>query len=64
MQDAFTLAMNRFNTRTGHMERIPNDGIEASTRFMVLNEHKIVFDGSTLELVHTQDPWLKEYLSE
>jgi phospholipid/cholesterol/gamma-HCH transport system ATP-binding protein len=64
LQDAFTLAMNRFNTSTGHMERIPNDGIEESTRFLVLNEGKVVFDGSTLDLVHTQDPWLKEYLSE
>jgi phospholipid/cholesterol/gamma-HCH transport system ATP-binding protein len=64
LQDAFTLAMNRFNTTTGHMERIPDGGIEESTRFMVLNQHKVVFDGSTLDLVHTQDPWLREYLTE
>jgi phospholipid/cholesterol/gamma-HCH transport system ATP-binding protein len=62
LQDAFTLAMNRFNQTTGKMERIPNNGIDDSTRFLVLNEGKIVFDGSTLELVHTTDPWLKEYL--
>jgi phospholipid/cholesterol/gamma-HCH transport system ATP-binding protein len=62
LQDAFTLAMNRFNQTTGKMERIPNKGIDDSTRFLVLNEGKIVFDGSTLELVHTTDPWLKEYL--
>ena len=29
----------------------------------LLNEGKIVFDGTTEELVHTTDPWLKEYLS-
>jgi phospholipid/cholesterol/gamma-HCH transport system ATP-binding protein len=62
LQDAFTLAMNRFNQTTGKMERIPNNGIDDSTRFLVLNEGKIVFDGSTRELVHTTDPWLKEYL--
>jgi phospholipid/cholesterol/gamma-HCH transport system ATP-binding protein len=62
LQDAFTLAMNRFNQTIGKMERIPNHGIDDSTRFLVLNEGKIVFDGSTLELVHTTDPWLKEYL--
>jgi phospholipid/cholesterol/gamma-HCH transport system ATP-binding protein len=63
LQDAFTLAMNRWNPEKGHMERIPNDGIEASTKFLVLNEGKVVFDGSTEELVSSDDPWLKEYLS-
>jgi phospholipid/cholesterol/gamma-HCH transport system ATP-binding protein len=63
LQDAFTLAMNRFNQITGKMERIPNDGIDDSTKFLVLNEGKVVFDGTTLELVHSTDPWLREYLS-
>jgi len=63
LQDAFTLAMNRFNTQTNAMERIPNDGIDESTKFLVLNEGRIVFDGSTRELVGSNDPWLREYLS-
>ncbi|HWZ51381.1 MAG TPA: ATP-binding cassette domain-containing protein [Granulicella sp.] len=63
IQDAFTLAMNRYNPEKGRMERIPDDGIEPSTKFLVLNEGKVVFDGSTEELVSTDDPWLKEYLS-
>jgi phospholipid/cholesterol/gamma-HCH transport system ATP-binding protein len=63
LQDAFSLAMNRFNPATGKIERIPNNGIDDSTRFLVLNEHRIAFDGATLELVHSDDPWLKEYLS-
>ncbi len=62
LQDAFTLAMNRFNQSTGKMERIPNGGIDDSTKFLVLNEGKVVFDGTTMELVHTSDPWLKDYL--
>jgi phospholipid/cholesterol/gamma-HCH transport system ATP-binding protein len=62
LQDAFRLAMNRFNKETGEVERIPNDGINDSTKFLVLNEGHVVFDGTTLELVHTSDPWLKEYL--
>lgn len=63
MQDAFTLAMNRFNVATGRMERIPNGGLEDTTKFLVLNDGKVVFDGTTLELVHTTDPWLKEFLA-
>ncbi|HMH13560.1 MAG TPA: ATP-binding cassette domain-containing protein [Edaphobacter sp.] len=63
MQDAFLLAMNRFNAQTGKVERIPNGGIDDSTRFLVLNEGRVVFDGTTLELVHSTDPWLRDYLA-
>jgi phospholipid/cholesterol/gamma-HCH transport system ATP-binding protein len=63
LQDAFLLARDRFNQQTGKIEPIPNDGIDDSTRFLVLNEGRVVFDGNTHELVHTNDPWLKEYLS-
>jgi phospholipid/cholesterol/gamma-HCH transport system ATP-binding protein len=63
LQDAFLLARNRFNQKTGKIESIPNGGVDDSTRFLVLNEGRVVFDGNTHELVHTNDPWLKEYLS-
>ena len=63
LQDAFLLARNRFNPQTGEIEPIPNGGIDPSTKFLVLNEGKIVFDGTTEELIHTTDPWLKDYLS-
>jgi phospholipid/cholesterol/gamma-HCH transport system ATP-binding protein len=63
LQDAFLLARDRFNQQTGKIEPIPNDGIDDSTKFLVLNEGRVVFDGNTHELVHTNDPWLKEYLS-
>ena len=63
LQDAFLLASNHFNPQTGKIGPIPNGGIDDSTRFLVLNEGHVVFDGNTHELVHTNDPWLKEYLS-
>ena len=63
LQDAFTLATHRFNKETGHMEPIPDGGIDDSTRFLILNEGSIVFQGSTLELVHSEDPWIKDYLA-
>ena len=63
IQDAFTLATHRFNNEAGHMEPIPNGGIDDSTRFLILNEGTIVFHGHTLELVHSEDPWIKEYLA-
>lgn len=63
LQDAFLLARNHFNTQTGKIEVIPNGGVDDSTKFLVLNEGRIVFDGTTQELIHTTDPWLKDYLS-
>jgi phospholipid/cholesterol/gamma-HCH transport system ATP-binding protein len=63
LQDAFLLARNRFNSETGKVEQIPNDGIDDSTKFLVINEGRVVFDGTTHELVHSTDPWLREYLS-
>jgi phospholipid/cholesterol/gamma-HCH transport system ATP-binding protein len=63
MQDAFLLAMSRFDVQTGKVERLPDGGIDDSTKFLVLNEGKVVFDGTTLELVRSTDPWLRDYLA-
>jgi phospholipid/cholesterol/gamma-HCH transport system ATP-binding protein len=63
LQDAFALARNRFNAQTGRMELIPDGGIDDSTKFLVLNEGKVIFDGATEALVHSTDPWIKEYIS-
>ena len=63
LQDAFMVATHRFNTQTGKVEPIPDRGIDANTRFLVVNNGKIVFDGATLELTHSEDPWLREYLA-
>lgn len=63
LQDAFLLARNRFNPQTGTIEPIPGNGVDPRTKFLVLNEGRIVFDGTTEELIHTDDPWLKDYLA-
>jgi len=63
LQDAFTLARNRFNPTTETMELIPDNGVDPTTRFLILNEGRVHFYGTTQELVHTTDPWLKDYIS-
>jgi len=63
LQDAFYLATNHYNEEKGGAEKIPDNGIDERTKFLMLNEGKIVFDGTTLELTHSDDPWLKEYLA-
>ena len=63
LQDAFSLATHRFNPETNQVELIPNRGIDERVRFLVLNDGAVVFHGSTEELIHSEDPWLKEYIS-
>jgi phospholipid/cholesterol/gamma-HCH transport system ATP-binding protein len=63
LQDAFVLASHRFNRETNKMEPLPEGQADPSTSFLVLNDGKLVFDGTTHDLVHSDDPFLKEYLS-
>jgi phospholipid/cholesterol/gamma-HCH transport system ATP-binding protein len=63
LQDAFTLATHTFDRAQNHMVPIPNGGLDPKTNFLVLHDGHIVFDGSTHDLVHSEDPFLKEYLS-
>jgi phospholipid/cholesterol/gamma-HCH transport system ATP-binding protein len=66
LQDAFILATNRFDPATNGMKPLPKDGadggIDGGTKFLLLNEGKIVFHGTTEELVRSDDPWVKRYL--
>jgi phospholipid/cholesterol/gamma-HCH transport system ATP-binding protein len=63
LQDAFTLATHTFDRGQNHMVPIPDGGLDPKTNFLVLHDGHIVFDGSTHDLVHSEDPFLKEYLS-
>lgn len=63
LQDAFTLVSHRFNRETNKMEPLPERQTDPLTSFLMLDEGKLVFDGSTHDLVHSDDPFIKEYLS-
>lgn len=63
LQDAFMLATHRFNGKTNQMEQLPSNQADPQTSFLVLHLGKLVFDGSTHELVHSDDPFLREYLA-
>src|SRR5579875_1773055 len=63
LQDAFLLASHRFDREANKMEPLPEGHSDPQTSFMVLNEGRLVFDGSTHDLVHSDDPFLKQYLS-
>jgi phospholipid/cholesterol/gamma-HCH transport system ATP-binding protein len=62
LQDAFTMATHRWSPEKNCMEKMPGGELDESTKFLVLNEGRVVFDGETRALTHTEDPWLKAYL--
>jgi phospholipid/cholesterol/gamma-HCH transport system ATP-binding protein len=62
LQDAFTLATHHYNKQTNHMEKLPNGEVDSNTSFLVLHEGKMVFDGTTEDLVHSEDPFIKSYI--
>jgi phospholipid/cholesterol/gamma-HCH transport system ATP-binding protein len=63
LQDAFTLATHYFDRERNGMVRLPEGEADRDTSFMMLHEGRLVFDGTTHDLVHSDDPFLKEYLS-
>ena len=63
LQDAFVLAMHRFNREKGAMEPLPVHQTDPNTSFMMLHQGRLVFEGTTKELVESTDPFIQEYLS-
>ncbi len=63
LQDAFMLATHYFDRDQNTMVALPEGEADRDTSFMLLHEGKLAFDGSTHDLVHSDDPFLKEYLS-
>ena len=63
LQDAFTLATHTFNGEENRVTKLPDGGIDDSTSFLMLHDKKLAFNGSTHDLVHSDDPFIKEYLS-
>ncbi len=63
LQDAFTLATHIYNQEAGHMVPLPKGQIHSNTTFLVLHQGKLIFDGTTHDLVASQDPFIREFLA-
>jgi phospholipid/cholesterol/gamma-HCH transport system ATP-binding protein len=62
LQDAFVLSTHHFNRTTNQMEPLPAHQADPNTSFLMLDRGRLVFDGTTHELVHSQDPFIREYI--
>jgi phospholipid/cholesterol/gamma-HCH transport system ATP-binding protein len=62
LQDAFTMCTHRFDQELGHMVALPKGETDAKTTFLMLEEGRLIFDGSIRELVHTDNAFVREFL--
>jgi phospholipid/cholesterol/gamma-HCH transport system ATP-binding protein len=62
LQDAFMMCSHRFDPECNCMVPLPKGEIDPNTTFLMLNEGKLIFDGSLRELVHSRDPFVREFL--
>ena len=62
LQDAFTMCTHRFDEEKGEMVPLPKGETDPNTTFMMLNDGQLIFDGSLHELLHSENPFVKEFL--
>jgi len=62
LQDAFTMCSHHFDTNCDCMAPLPEGHTDPNTTFLMLNEGRLIFDGSLHELVDSQDPFVREFL--
>jgi phospholipid/cholesterol/gamma-HCH transport system ATP-binding protein len=64
LQDAFTLATHEFDPKSNRMVQLP-PGKQCSVpfTFLILRDGKVIFDGDLYQLAHTEDEYIKEYIS-
>jgi phospholipid/cholesterol/gamma-HCH transport system ATP-binding protein len=62
LQDAFTLCNHRFDVAEGHMVPLPRGQTDPNTTFLMLEEGRLIFDGSLEDLLHSQNSFVREFL--
>ena len=62
LQDAFTLSTHRFDPDQGSMVPLPQGHADPNTTYLMLEEGRLIFDGSIHELVHTDNKFVREFL--
>ena len=64
LQDAFTMASHYFDRKLNKMVPLEDGSMRSvHTTFLILRDHKIIFEGTAPELLRCHDPYIREYLS-
>jgi phospholipid/cholesterol/gamma-HCH transport system ATP-binding protein len=62
LQDAFTMCSHRYDTEQNMMVPLAKGETDPNTTFLMLNEGRLIFDGSLHDLVKSTDPFVREFL--
>src|SRR5271169_3216864 len=64
LQDAFTMASHYFDRKLNKMVPATDGNVrDLHTKFLILRDGKIIFEGTAAELLRCTDPYIREYLS-
>lgn len=65
LQDAFILSSNLYDESTGELKPAGGDGMGAATktRFLLLRDGDIYFEGPPAEIVQAGDPYIRRFLA-
>jgi phospholipid/cholesterol/gamma-HCH transport system ATP-binding protein len=62
LQDAFAMCTHRFDAEMGKMVPLPEGQADPNTTFLMLDEGRLIFDGSLYDLVHSENAFVREFL--
>jgi phospholipid/cholesterol/gamma-HCH transport system ATP-binding protein len=62
LQDAFMMCSHRFESAEDRMIPLPANQFDPNTTFLMLEEGRLIFDGSLHELVTTDNPFVREFI--
>jgi phospholipid/cholesterol/gamma-HCH transport system ATP-binding protein len=62
LQDALLLCNHRFDPEQGRMVPLPKGQTDPGTTFLMLENGRLIFDGSLHELVKSKNPFVREFL--
>jgi phospholipid/cholesterol/gamma-HCH transport system ATP-binding protein len=62
LQDAFTMCTHRFDTDQNRMVPLPEGQTDPNTTFLMLEEGRLIFDGSLHDLIHSENKFVREFL--
>ena len=64
LQDAFTMATRQFDKQANRMVPLPSGKhCEVPLTFLMLRDGKVIFDGDLQQLAHSEDEYIREYIS-
>lgn len=62
LQDAFTMCTHRFEPAENRMVPLPKGQVDPNTTFLMLEDGRLIFDGTIHELVSSQNAFVREFL--